>query len=284
VEKTNQEVGKQINELKKEIHLISSNLKELGGQKEDHYNKKNKLDKELNSLINTAKELKDEKKEIDKHIGELKQQRESANKEFGNAISESRKNRSELKKLRTNVIPSNRLRKDIKELEYKMQTEALSFDKEKKIMKQIKSLKSELAKSLEVESQLKNTNNTDTKGIKQKADLIHEEIQKKANESSKIFNKLTKLSEEIENVKAKRNTVQLVLKGLKTQITQMNYKLSKILKDWSGAADKFVIRPARRGFDKLIHKRTEEVKNKLKAKKKLTTDDILLLQREAMGK
>ena len=286
MEKTNPEIETKIEHLKKEIHAISSNLKDLGGQKEEQYQEKTTLDKKLNALINSAKELKEKKVTIDKEIMSVKKERDSANTTFNQMISEMQTSRQKMRELKHKIVPSNSLRKQIKDLEYKMQTEALSFSKEKQIMKQIKSIKVELAKSTEAEQSFKNSSHSfkDTKDAKKKADDFHKNIQKLAAESSTIFNKLTKLSEEIENIKAKRNTVQLVLKNLKTQITQMNHKLSKILKDWSGIADKAVFRPARKSFNALLNKRTEEVKDKLKAKKKLTTDDILLLQREAMGK
>lgn len=277
------EVEQQAKTLRKEIQTISANLKELGGQKEEHYQKKNTLDKQLNSLISKAKELKERKAELDKEIQGLKASREEANQKFNQTMSDI----STAKRERRNqqIQPSGPIRKQIKDLEYNMQTEALSFKKEKEIMDKIRKLKVELNTILKAEQELKQSTASykDAKGIKTQADDIHLQIQKKALESSQIFQELTQLSQDIANIKAQRNTVQLVLKNLKQQISQMNHKLSRILKDWSGVADKVVMGTARRGFSAL-HKKTEEVKEKLKSKKKLTTDDILLLQREAMRK
>ncbi|MBT3940687.1 hypothetical protein HOD83_03220 [Candidatus Woesearchaeota archaeon] len=277
----NVEVEQKAKNLRKDIQTISANLKELGGQKEKHYQQKNDLDKQLNSLISKAKELKDQKAEIDKKIITLKKNREESNKRFNQSLVEINDEKRERRK--HNVPSSGPIRKQIKDLEYNMQTEALSFNKEKKIMDQIKKLKVDLNKILAHEEGLKSsrTKFNDARVVKKQADDIHSEIQKLAQESSKIFEDLTKLSKDIANIKAQRNTVQLVLKNLKGQISQMNQKLSKILKDWSGVADKVVLNPARRSIS-AIHKKTEEVKDKLKSKKKLTTEDILLLQREAM--
>ena len=283
----NPEIEHKAYNLKKEIQNISFKLKELGGQKEEHYKQKNSLDKTLSNLISRAKELKDKKREIDKEIHKLKKERDAANKQYNKTISEfksAQKERRELKR-KQNITPSSELRNQIKALEYKIQTEAVSFKKEKQIMDQIRKIRAELKNSLAQEEKFNSrTDFNRTKNAKKNADKIHAKIQKLANESSQIFDELTKLSKDISDIKAKRNTVKLVLNGLKMQIRQMNRNLAKILKDWSGIADKVVFQPARKGIDLLLHKKTEEVKDKLKKKKKLTTDDILLLQREHLGK
>jgi len=285
VEQKNTQVEQKITTLKKEIQAISSNLKELGGQKEEQYQQKNTLDKQLNALINKAKELKDQKREIDIQISKNKRDREDKNKQYNQSLA-SIKQAKEERRRQQSTISSNALRKQIKDLEYKIQTEALKFNKEKKIMGEIKKIKAKLNEVLKNEEQLKSNSLSfkQVKEIKQAADDSHKNVQELAGKSSKIFDELTILSKDIANIKAQRNTVQLVLKNLKSQIGHMNQKLSKILKDWSGIADKGFIRSAKKSIDKLLHKKTEEVKEKLKSKKKLTTDDILLLQREAMGR
>ena len=277
----NTEVEQKAKTLRKEIQEISANLKELGGQKEEHYLQKNTLDKKLNSLISKAKELKEKKVILDKEICELKNAREDANKKFNQTMTDISDAKRERKKQQ--LQPSGPIRKQIKDLEYKMQTEALSFKKEKELMDRIRKLKIELNTILSAEQELKQSSVSykDAKDVKKAADDIHSKIQARANESSQIFQELTQLSQDIANIKAQRNTVQLVLKNIKQQISQMNHKLSRILKDWSGVADKVVMGTARKGFN-AIQKKTEEVKEKFKSKKKLTTEDILLLQREAM--
>jgi uncharacterized coiled-coil DUF342 family protein len=285
VEQKDEKVKQKITTLKREIQNISTNLKELGGQKEEQYEQKNTLDKQLNALINKAKELKDSKHEIDTQISKFKKEREDKNKQYNQFLS-TIKQAKEDRRRQQRSVSSNSLRKQIKDLEYNMQTEALNFNKEKKIMGEIKKIKTQLKEILIEEEKLKSNSVSfkEVKEIKLLADDAHKKVQELAGKSSKIFDELTILSKDIANIKAQRNTVQLVLKNLKSQIGHMNQKLSKILKDWSGIADKVFIRGTKRSIDKLLHKKTEEVKEKLKSKKKLTTDDILLLQREAMGR
>lgn len=285
MKESNVEIEQKVETLKREIQTISSKLKDLGGQKEEHYKQKNSLDKQLNSLISKAKELKDKKYEIDKKIHKLKFERENANKLYNETLANVRKTKRDRRSSKENVTPSSKLRKQVKDMEYNMQIEVLSFKKEKQAMDQIKRVKAELKKSIAYEESLRGSDSDykNAKDLKIKADNMHADIQKLATESSQIFEDLTKLSKDIADIKAKRNTVQLILKNIKVQIGHMNQKLSKILKDWSGLADKVVLKTARKGYE-LIHKKTEAVKEKLKSKKKLTTEDILLLQREAMHK
>lgn len=283
-----QDIENKVDSLKKEIHTVSTNLKDLSNQKENQYQEKSSLDNQLNKLISNAKDQKDKKKDIDKKIRDLKHERDNANNLFNKVLTdlkEAQKKKHEYRQ-KGNFNSPNKLRSQIKELEYKVQTEVLKFKKEKEIMDQIKRIKNELNKIAAEEDQFKDIEEYKKQSfeLKKKADDIHKQIQDFANESSSIFDELTKLSKDISDIKAKRNTLQIVLKGLKIEINKLNQNLSVVLKSWSDISDHTFVKHKARGGSEIIQKKTAEVKEKLKAKKKLTTDDILLLQREAMRK
>ncbi len=279
------EADKKVEGLKVEIKSLSSKLKTLGNTKEEKYKEKTSVEQQLNNLIKEANILKETKKEIDDEIRALKSTRDSKNTEVKKTMDGLKKSADELKKVRskTDYVSPARLRKQVNDLEFSLQTTVISFNKEKKIMKQIKTLKARIKEIEKEETGFKSLriNKEESRKLKKDADDIHKKIQTLAKQSSEIFIELTNKSKEIQDIKAQRNTLQLVLRGLKSEINNLNRSLSKILGDWSKVA-RNVIGKKRERMDELLTKKTEDVKQKLKDKKKLTTEDILVLQREAM--
>lgn len=272
-----------VEELKREIQLLSSRLKRLGEQKEKEYHKKEDLDKRLRNDIQDAKNLREEKKEIDIKISELKKKREEFNnnikEKFSNLAQLRQKYDSEAKKkgFRFNDISS--IKKEIESMQFAIQTEALSFEREKMYMEKIKRLKHTLV-DLEAEEQsFKELADFKAKirEEKKEADAIHEEVQKLAAQSSTIFEQLAAKSVFISSTKRDKSQLQEVLRGLKVQIDELNQKLGEFLKSWSSISAQAGVQQ-----DKISTQKATDVLDKFKKKEKLTKEDILILQRDIL--
>ena len=155
-------------------------------------------------------------------------------------------------------------------------------------MDQIRLLKKELdniSKLLESTSEVKKIRDLikTTKGI---ADEYHKQIQEASKEGSSVFKELTTISKEISDIKKKRSVLRNTLKSVKSQITQVNDVLGKKLGQLGSlpaATGKAMLDGAKFGAG-ILQKKTDAVKEKFKKKKKLSKDDILLLQKEAIQK
>lgn len=279
---------KQLKQVKSEVLSLNASLKELGDKKEAGYKEKTLLENKLNKLINSANELKKQKAVVDAKITELKKKREEKNKIVQDSIKELHKAKKSQKTSKKSIIRKKDIKKQIRDLEFAVQTEVLNFKKEKSYMDKIKLLKKELT---EITQKLGETGEIKAiqdkiKASKEVADEFHKQVQEASKESSQIFTNLTKISREIADIKKKRSTMRASLKGLKSQINQVNTVLTKKLGNL-GTLPKVTGRAMLDGAKAsagLIQKKTEAVKDKFKKKKKLSKDDILLLQREAMGK
>jgi len=283
----NEEELENLEKLKNEVKELNLKLKQLGKEKEDRYSEKKNLEHTLNQLINEAKELKDKKNAIDTQIHDLKQNRDSENKIFKEILAQIHKLQEE-KRAATEQLDFSRVRaikKELRQLEFSLQTEVISFEKEKKHMEKIKKLRAHLTEYDKVMSEFKELENSKklAKEKKNVADELHRTIQKLAKESSSIFNDLTEKSMEISKIKEKRGSLVKSLRALKSQINILNKSLSGILKSWSDLTNKVFKGKEKRELADLQEK-TDEIKKKLKEKKKLTTEDILVLQRESMGR
>lgn len=282
-----EEINQKITKLKKEIQLLNANLKNFSAEKEDKYKEKENIDAKLSSLIKEAEALKEQKQELNDKIKKLKAQRETKNKNIKlllNKLQGLKKNRRD--QLRKQNIPSiNEIREKIKNIEFIIQTQAINFNREKKYMDEIKALKAkekeveEVEKGFEELLEFKKKINTE----KIEADKIHKIIQDTAATNSELFEELTNKSKQIIEIKEQRSTIMAVLRTIKLNMNVLNKKLNSVLKSWSGITHESVANLARKSTE-LLQKKTDEVKEKFKSKKKLTTEDILLLQREAMQK
>ena len=277
-----------LDEVKDEVQKLNLSLKELGDKKESTYKEKNELDVKLNNLIESANKLKVKKDEVDKKISELKKLREEKNRNVQNLINELQNAKKKLGGSKRQLEKRKQLKKEIRNLEFVVQTEVLNFGKEKEYMTRIRNLKKELDelnKGLEQLSDIKRLRNTIT-DIKKGADEHHANIQESARESSQIFDELTSISKEIGNIKTERSHIRTGLKATKVQMNQLNIALSESLSNLGAlprATGRAFMEGAKAGAE-MLAKQTDAVKDKFKKKKRLSKDDILLLQKEAMAK
>jgi len=271
----------KLEQLKKGIHDLSTELRQLGEEKEKKYKEKENIDKNLNSYIKTAKDLRDKKVEIDKKVRELKAQREILNKELKAMfakLAEAKKSLMPVSdKKKGPRESSGQLKKQIDAMQYAIETEGVSFEREQTYMDKIKRMKIKLD---EIEKE--GAGFRDFKLLKDEinkkkaaADAVHAEIQKLAVESTSIFKDLSLKSEGISKAKQEKLALQEGLKGRKSEIETLNQRLSDTLNEWSKVSKE--VAPV------TVSRKPEDVMGKLKSKKKLTKEDILILQR-GMGR
>jgi len=267
----------KLEQLKKGIHDLSTELRQLGEEKEKKYKEKENIDKNLNSYIKTAKDLRDKKVEIDKKVRELKAQREILNKELKAMfakLAEAKKSLMPVSdKKKGPRESSGQLKKQIDAMQYAIETEGVSFEREQTYMDKIKRMKIKLD---EIEKE--GAGFRDFKLLKDEinkkkaaADAVHAEIQKLAVESTSIFKDLSLKSEGISKAKQEKLALQEGLKGRKSEIETLNQRLSDTLNEWSKVSKE--VAPV------TVSRKPEDVMGKLKSKKKLTKEDILILQR-----
>ena len=176
-------------------------------------------------------------------------------------------------------VDTNKLQKDLDNLNFNLETGTLSQKKEKELMKKIKDLKSKLGKTSTTTKRDYNKVRRDTKKLKVASDKIHAQIQKEAKEISKIFDRLTEISNKISEIKKQRNLIKVILSGMKDQISVMNAKLGGVLSEMS----KFPGAAAKSALDMFTPNR-ESKKIQIKSGEKLSKDDILKLQKKLMKK
>ena len=275
----------EIEKLKQEITEIGSQLEKLGQTKESLYQEKKILEQEQSNSINSAKDLKAKKASIDHQIKEKKVLRTTLNKELRPLTAKL----SQARRQRRNFSGESpeQIKRQIEAMQFSIETEGLSFEREQNYMARIKQLKVKLA---EIDAQAGGSVDPDKLGAeltqkKTLADGAHAEVQKLAEQSASIFAELTQKAKSIDEIKEKRHVANEKLKSIKTEIEQSNAKLAEALNQWLEVT-KDMPPEAKPVMTESMANREEEqsIISKFKNAKRLTKEDILKLQRLAARK
>ena len=136
----------EISRLKREFRLVDSSKKQL-------YLKYEKFWEEFNPLIEKIKDIRSRRDDHTVSVKSLKTRRQSANTAAKDAMDELKKLQSE-KHAKSRDLgiskPAPRVAEEIDRLEFKIETEVIPFEQEKKLNKLIKEKKAELEKAKEL--------------------------------------------------------------------------------------------------------------------------------------
>lgn len=273
-----------LNRLRKDIRELSSRLKTLSTQKEKNYQEISNIGSQLNDLLKQATALKTSKHSASEQIQQKKEKRDQLNltvSELANKLKELKPKKA----LPKDHIPANVIQKQVDSLSMRLQTEVFSFKREQVIMTQLKELKQKLKQSFNEEETIRNYIETRHELVKTKsqADDTHKSIQKLASTTSETFEELSLISKKIAELKEKRKQIKALAEMQKLQIVELDRQLAINLKTWSAGRRKLDDLRLRTEQAEIV-RQIQAVETKLKEKKKLTTEDILAMQREAMGR
>jgi len=278
------EKREQIQQLGKDIGELSTRLKHLDAQKEEKYQEISETNTKLNDLLKQASELKAGKAELAKQIQDKKENRDKLNTNVKTLAIQLKSVPVVRIDMRSRESP-RALREQLNHLELKLQTEVVNYKNEQKAMALIKELRTKLKHIEKSESDQRKYQ--DARGSlrisKMAADTLHREVQHAATHNSKLFTKLSAVSKMIADLKARKNTLRIEISGAKLQIGILNKGLASKLTNWS-TIKQHSSNARRTSINEVATKRAEVAQEKLKANKKLTTEDILAMQRQGLNR
>jgi uncharacterized coiled-coil DUF342 family protein len=217
---------KEISELKKQLNLLNS-------QKEDEFSKREEVGKQISELIGKIKELKRERDGFTAQVKENKQKRDELRTVLREKIAlfkkASEEKKSSMKKGGVRLSP-DMIRGTISKLETKIETEAISFDKEQKIMKQIKDMRKQLDEVKELDEAFSESRklSKEIKEIKQELDVCNLNVKNFASQSQVKHEEMLALSKQVDELMEKEKEHKESFLKLKEQFTEMNSKLKGI--------------------------------------------------------
>lgn len=272
---------------KSSIRELKDTLGELEDHKKSVLERKREIGSSIAGLISSLRLLKQERDSLTSEVKSLKDQRtqlNSAVKKALDAIAEHKKNNPPPS--RDNRVNPSAIKKRIDELEYKIETEAPSYDVEKKIMKQINSLKLEYNESKKVDvhwsehEKLKEQ----LRSAKKEADSIHKVLQQKARLSQEKHNTLLETAKKIDDLRVMEEQLRAEY-GSHAEKTHdvrevLGAELERHTKDKRERARKKKESDDRKRHehDRKIEEKKQSVEEKIARGEKLTTEDLIALQ------
>jgi len=282
------ELFKNFDILKNNIISLRNELNKINKDKEMWFDKKEIFSNSFKEKIKSIRENKSKRDDLTKKVKELKGKRYSLNDETRKKISEFKNLSNEKNKLisKSKIKNPQLIKGEIDKVEIKLETEAMSFDKEKKLYKNLKVLK----KSLGETSQILNLFdiikilNKEINESKKNTENIHNEIQVTAKQSQEMHESILKNSKEIDELKPKEREAFRNFINYRKKFIGINNNLKKKLREMSTIREKinkFELEEEEKKKLKdsiLIKSKEHEFEEKIRTGKKLTTDDFLAFQ------
>ncbi|MBI2667771.1 hypothetical protein HYX17_03290 [Candidatus Woesearchaeota archaeon] len=273
----------KIKDLRTEISILKNKLNESNKEKEKWFSKKENLKDEIKELVKQIKNIKNISDTTTKGINDYRKERDNYNDKVRQLVKEIKKLNGEKKEIfsKLNVKDPVKIKKDIDRLEESIEIEAFSFDKEKEIMKKIKGLKKIYQESSQATELLDKIDgiSEEIEDTRKKAQDIHEKFIDSLKGNKETFNSFMELSKKISNLKREQEEAFENFINFKKEFSTMNNIIKEKILELNVIQNK--LDDDRKEEKVKIYERQKSiVEEKLKSKKKLTTEDLIVFQEE----
>ena len=274
--------------LHREISESKTKLNSINGQKEEWFKKKEELKNHIREFIKKIKEIKEQEDKSYENIKLLKEERDKYNSEVKNLISKIKQLKNEkasaFKKYKLKIDPTH-IQNKIEEIEKRLETE-VSFENEKRLRKEVNKLKKAHEESREIVNIAENITklSNEIKESKKKADEFHKQIIENSKQKQTHYTEFIALSRKVGDLRKEEEAAFQKFMEFKKQFSDVNAVLKNKLIELSkvneslGKSDKELKEKKEETLKERIVERTKEVWDKFMSKKKLTTEDLIVLQ------
>jgi len=285
---TKKELFSELEKIRNEVNYSNQELNKFNNDKESWFRKKEGFSNNIRNKIKNIKENRNKRDSLTKRVRELKEKRSKLNEDIRKKISGPVKLKNEVKNLakKSKINDPQRLKGDIDNIEVKLETEAMSFEKEKDLSKKLKLLKKSLDEAstiINIYEKIKKLN-LEINSSRKSNNETHNQIQKFAKESQELHEGIIKDSKEIDELEIKEEEAFKNFLKFKKNFNDTNNKLKEKLIVMNGIREKInkfkLEEDEKRRLKEtiLIKSKEQEMEEKIKEGKKLTTDDFLAFQ------
>ena len=272
--------------VRQDISKIKQQLDDLEEKKEYWFQKKELLKKEINIHIQKIKEIKTERDKRNIELEELRKQRDRYNSDVKHLIKKIKKLNEEkaetFKKYNIKVDPA-KIQEKINELERKVELE-VNFEKEKKLMDEIKKLKKSYEEGSGVIKIAEEANaiENELSLSRNKADEFHRKIILLAKDTT--YDIFIEISRKINELKSEQEAAFQKFIDHKKEYADASTELRKrfdelhVFEKIIGKNKELVALKRKEEQKVFLREKTKLVEEKIRNKKKLTTEDLLTLQ------
>ena len=284
------ELVEELNKHKVEVSKLRDRLNNLDKDKESSFKKKDDYSKKIRESIQKIKDSKAKRDFLTQEVKALKPKRDSINKEISSKLikfEDFKKERAALAKSPCIRESPSRIKQQMERLEFKIETDTVSFEKEKELMKKIKELKSLHEDASVIENfnkKLKNASD-EIRRMRKEANDCHRLIQEKAGQSQALHEEMLKISAEIDKMKIEEESAFQKFSEIKKNFNETSWQLKerlKLMNDVKNALDKISSdkkEKNRQEVESFLKSKEDAVNEKIRKRQKLTNEDLLVFQK-----
>lgn len=265
---------KEFNSAREERNKCNSEIKKFTSEISSITEKSGELRKKRDSLNSQVRQLKDKKNKINETIRNLRES-ESPLKIQISSISQKH-----------GIKKGHNLYSEIAGIESHIETEVISFEKEKSLMRTLNKLKEE-KKKLKILEPLHNKAReirSEINALKRECDNIHSQIQILAEQSQSIHMELFSISKNLNKFYRDRRTQFKKSKGLNDALDELSAKIDEkfsqisSLKNDADRYDKEQKERRRKKQETIMEHSEEALRKKIMKGGKITNSDLLVFQ------
>lgn len=195
----------KLSDLEKEASELRTNRDKLNTEAREKADRRDELNKKMAELIAKVKEHQITRDEDNKKVQEFKVKREEVRKNLAEAKKEvdQIKEEEQLEPLPKPPVPEKVLRRNLKQLEWKIQTEILPPEEERRLVSEIADLQEQLeeAEAIRALRQERNARFSTYEGLKAEMNHFHKSVIRTAKSSQRHHHEMTKLFTEIDEIR-----------------------------------------------------------------------------------
>lgn len=258
---------------------------ELNEKTKEWVEKRDQLNSIVKELVEEASRYREMRDSLNAQVKEAKENRDIWNKK----VSELNEKVTKLKKenLPKNGPPISRLKRELKNLEFKQMTSVLTPEKERELIEMISQVQAQIRereKALEQNLEIKNAVR-ELKEAREKAEMYHKMVAELAEKAQEAHDKMIELYEQADKLRKEADEAQEKFIETKLKADEEHRKHIECIKQVHDY-DKIITglkqkaRKARKKKEESsAMKMAEEIFERFKRGEKLSTEDIMALQK-----
>ncbi len=282
----------ELQSLKAAISGLREKIKEKYLEKEQAFLDKEVIASNMKRGHQEIVSMRRERDNLTRDVKRLKSERMALHRQVNARIEDIKKATAEKERLmKEHDIREDpaRMERQIAQLEERIETSPMPLEAEKKVMKQIKDLRKNLVQAKGLYEVLRKMREMqkEINELKHRREETHRRIQQIARESQEKHEAMIERREAGHESTGKEHAALQRFLEAKKEYTELNAKLKEKLKEQAAVREKLdrdygeqKKTEQRKQQDELKHK-AEEVDEKLKKRRKLTTEDLLVFQKMA---
>lgn len=282
------DLEKNREDLQQKANIARANRDKLNGEARSWANKRDELNAKVRELVNAANDHRKRRDEYNESVQRHKKARDEATNEAETA-------RTALNELKRERLPKggrpvHAIKKDIEKLEFKQMTEVLKPAKEKELIEKLQALLSELKQkedAFAADPELKEAFNV-YEAAREKAEKAHAKVSETAEKAQGEHEAMVKLFEQSDKVRKEADQFQerFVSSKLEADRVHKEYidlvnRIHEIEKEQreqrAEASGDFT---AKRAAE--VTADAEEIYERFKKGEKLSTEDLMMLQKAGL--